>query len=30
MKHCRIQCRFELDIGHGTAESAGEFNLTLD
>jgi hypothetical protein len=26
---CRITCRFQLDIGPGTTESAVEFNLTL-
>ena len=29
IKHCKIKCRFELDIGLRTAESAVEFNPTL-
>jgi len=28
--HCKISCPIELNIGHGTEESAVEVNLTLD
>ena len=30
IKQCKINCRFELDIGPGTAESAVESNSILD
>ena len=30
IKHCKIRCRFQLNIGHGTAEFTVEFNSTLD
>lgn len=26
IKHCKVTCRFELDIGPDTVESAVEFN----
>jgi len=30
IKHSKITCRFELDIGPGIAQSAVEYNSTLD
>jgi hypothetical protein len=29
IKHCKIVCRVELDIGRGATESTVEFNSTL-
>jgi hypothetical protein len=30
IKHCKICCRFDFDIGPVTEESSVEFNLMLD